>query len=213
MTTNGRSTESINEVLADHQSTLMLEDWDFAEVAADLHRWTLRMVLEFKLEIGAPALQIERLRRAYGHYRPGRNGFGLRDEIAIDEAHAQAGPYWQVLGTLLHELLHSWQGQHGCPGKRNYHNKVFQRKAGELGLIVDQNGRTEYAPPETPFSRLLAKHGVEAPKISQPIPVHNKHGSSKLKLYECPCGVKVRVGRSRFRALCLECNDKFERRD
>ena len=33
---------------------------------------------------------------------------------------------------------------------------------------------------------------------------------SKLKLYECLCGVKVRGGRSRSNAQCLDCGGLFE---
>ncbi len=35
----------------------------------------------------------------------------------------------QVLGTLPHELLHSWQEHHDRRGKRNHHNKAFRERA------------------------------------------------------------------------------------
>jgi len=174
------------------------------------------MILEFELNVGTPALTLERLRRRQlGRYRHGRNGFGLLDEIAVGKEHTQGSPFWQVLGTLLHELLHSWQNHNGHPGSlrnRNYHNQELRDRAKGLGLLIDQWGRTEYAPGDTPFLSLLREYGVEAPQLpveeTLPLPA----GRSKLVLYKCPCGVKVRVGRSRFNAQCLDCGGVFERK-
>ena len=206
--------ETINIALRDHQQSI--EEWKFSEVATDLHRWAERMTLEFKLEITVPpALMLEHLRRRLGHYRRGRNAFGLRDELAIDLEHLQTDSYWQVLGTLLHELLHSWQEHNGRPPSlksHNYHNKELRNKALSLGLIVDAQGHTQYAPGDTPFLSILQKYGVEVPEIREmPEPVRVHKGKSKLTLYECPCGVKVRVGRSKFRAMCLDCDGLFKR--
>lgn len=206
------STEPINDALAVHQAEV--EEWEFAELTASLQRWADRMILEFKLEIGTPALMIEQLHRyRLGHYRHGRNGFGLRDEIAIDEEHARCSESWRVLGTLAHEMLHSWQEHHGTPGKWNYHNKEFRRKAEQIGLIIDERGVTEYTPAPTPFWELLGRHDIAIPELPAPMPRETRRGSSKLKLYECPCGVKIRSGRSTLRVLCLECEGPFELRE
>lgn len=208
-----QSTEAINWQLRVHQADV--QDWDFNRLAADLHLWAERMILEFKLEIGTPALRIDSLRRP-GHYRPGRNAFGLKDEIAIDEGHARGSLYWQLLGTLLHEILHSWQEHNGkapSPNSHNYHNKEYREKAASLGLIVDERGYTQYAPGTTPFFNLLKKYGIEVPEVPRPKLVPLRVSRTKLKLWECPCGVKVRVGRSRFNAKCLDCGGLFERRD
>lgn len=209
-----KSAETINLALRRHQTKV--DDWGFRKVAANLHTWAERMIFDFKIQTKAvPALMIERLRKRLGHYRSGRNGFGLRDEIALDEHHVRGNPYWKVLGTLLHEILHCWQEHSGKPpgpNSRNYHNKQYREKAEELGLIVDQYGHTQYAPGDTPFLNLLRKYGVQVPEIPEPEPLITK-GWSSLELYQCPCGVKARVGRSRFNAQCLDCGGLFERRD
>lgn len=209
--------ETINLELRSHQQTI--DDWNFRQVAFDLHQWAERMVLEFKLEIPPPCLAIEYLGRGrLGHFRRGRNGFGLRDEIAIDQKHLNRGPLWDVYGTLLHELLHSWQEHHGRPGRRNYHNKEFRDKACSLGLLIDEAGHTRYAAGETPFALLMYRYGIERPAedaevsseiVVTPVPPCG----STLKLYACPCGVKVRVGRSRFNARCLDCGGLFQRKE
>ena len=214
-TMNSTNSETINLALREHQANL--HDWCFRSEVEDLHLWVERMNLEFRLEIdGVPALQIERLGRYFGHYRRGRNGFGLRDEIAIDDEHVRSDPYWCVLGTLCHELLHCWQDRCGqrrpSKGSRNYHNREFREKAAYLGLVVDQRGNTEYSAGDTPFLNLLRKHGIESRDSSEPICRSISATASKLKLYECPCGVKVRVGRSRFHAKCLDCGGLFEKK-
>jgi hypothetical protein len=207
-----KGNETINLALRDHQRGV--EDWDFSDLAAGLHIWAERMIFEFKLETGTPALSIEPLRKAYGQYRCGRNGFGLRNEIAIDIIHVKFRPYWQVIGTLLHELLHSWQEHSGhtpSPKSKNYHNKQVREKARIFGLDVDSKGITRYLPGNTPFLELLKKYSVEVPEIPQPEASVIQKPKSKLKLYQCPCGVKVRVGRSRFNAKCLDCKGLFKR--
>jgi hypothetical protein len=199
--------EPINSALRVHQSSV--EAWNFQRVATDLHVWGERFLFEFKLKIGTPALTIEKLRGAYGHFRRGRNGFGLIDEIAIDEDHVRHNPYWPVCGTLLHELLHSWQGHHGEPGRGKYHNRQFRSKALSFGLKIDQRGVTECIPGDTPFFSLLKKHGICPPEIPQRESRLVARVGSKLRLFECPCCIKVRVGRSEFHVRCLDCNGLF----
>ena len=206
--------EPINAALVQHQVSLEA-GWNLSTRIAELHTWAERMVLEFKLEIGRPALRVERLRRAtLGHYCPGRNSFGLLDEIAIDHAHLAAGPWWQVLGTLAHELLHSWQTRHGKSGKGNYHNRQFRRRALDYGLVINSRGHTQFLSPPTAFFDLLKRHGVdvaaeEVPKLNLTAPLKNGPGS-KLKLWVCACPVRVRVAIPEFRARCVVCNTLFE---
>jgi hypothetical protein len=199
--------EFINSALRVHQSSA--GTWNYQGVASDLHVLAERFVLEFKLEIGTPALTIERLRGAYGHFRRGRNGFGLIDEVAIDENHVRHNHYWRVCGTMLHELLHSWQEHHGKPISGKYHNRQFRAKALAFGLKIDERGFTEYIPGDTPFFNLLKKYGISYPEIPQPESGAAARVGSKLRLFECSCGVKVRVGRAVFHARCLDCNGLF----
>lgn len=200
--------EHINVALRDHQS--FAATWGLRVAAADLHQWAERLILEFKLQIGVPALLIQPLRKRYGHFRVSRNGFGLIDEVGIDEAHLRNDPFWEVCWTLLHELIHCWQVYFGIPGSGNSHNEQFRDKARECGLLIDEHGFTQCRPGETAFPQLLKRHGIEVPALPPPskIPAGPRVGS-KLRLWECPCGVKVRVGRSYFNAQCLDCGGKF----
>lgn len=208
-------TPTIYDQLAAHQTT---EAWDFREVLANFHEWRERFNLEFKLGLSSYAIAVEGLRKTrLGQFREGHNGFGFQGEIIIARRHVVNNgtetAWWRVLGTLLHEMLHGWQYEHGKPGKRNYHNVQFRRRAEELGLIIDHRGYTQYER-DSPFMDLLERYGVEvppdiAPATTEPEPP----GKSKLKLWKCACVVRVRVAVPHFRARCLDCGQMFELQD
>ena len=210
----GLEPESINTRLKEHQ---VASNWDEQSLVSDLHVWADRFVLEFKLECSTPAIMIGSLNvTTDGHYQPGRNGFGLLDEIAINKNHISQDEYWGVLGTLLHELLHAEQEHSGKPGQHNYHNKQYKDRACSLGLIVDSQGHQQYTPKPSPFFGVLDKYGVKAPTVPEPVVKATKPGRSKLKLWTCECQprpVRVRVAIRDFQARCLKCNGRFKKRD
>ena len=205
--------EAINEQLKDHQIATV---WDKRELIQDIHTWAGRFIFEFKLKIEEPpAFMIDAISRyRCGHFRPGRNGFGLRNEIAINEMYINNHEYWEVLDTLLHELLHLEQELNGKPGQNNYHNKDYRDRAAFLGLIIDEWGRTKQAPPPSPFWDVLSKYGVTTPQILFAEPLPKKSGQSKLKLWICNCKprpVHVRVAIEDFQAKCLKCGAIFRK--
>ena len=91
------------------------------------------------------------------------NGFGSRAEILIAEPHVRAcladNRSWAVFGTTL---LHAGQELHGKPGKCKDHNREFRRRALEVGLMVDERGRTTYDP-GSPFFIVLDREGIDVP--------------------------------------------------
>ncbi|MEN6384777.1 MAG: hypothetical protein ABFD79_06230 [Phycisphaerales bacterium] len=218
--------EIINEHLKKHQFAI---DWDKKTLIQNLHTWSERFIFEFNLKIdGLPAISIDRIRKsAYGLFKPGRNGFGLRNEITINEVYIDNRAYWQLIGTFLHELLHAEQEQSRKPFKTKrknkdyiytYHNKDYRERATSFGLIVDQCGHMQYAPPPSPFWDILNKYGIsildidkEADSIAPPA---TAPGNSKLKLWICECQpepVRVRVAIEDFQAKCLKCNTIFRK--
>lgn len=213
-TVNSNTAEQINTVLKQHQ--IVATDWDYNSLAQDLHNWAERFILEFKLKCNTPALTIERLRiGTYGHFHIGRNAFGLRDEIAINNRHICMQDYWEVLGTLLHELLHAEQENLGNASGSNYHNKAFRERAALLGLIVDAAGHQQYEPAPSLFVDLLQKYGFKAPMLPRPENPVTQPGKSKLKAWICSCQppIHVRVAISCFRARCLNCGQLFRRKN
>lgn len=197
----------IYRMLATHQRN---ETWTHKELIGLLQWWTVVFNVEFKLDVPEVVLCLERLSaNRYGHFRPGHNGYGLRGEIAINTLYLfEEREVWEILGTLLHELLHAWQQAHGTPSRGNHHNAEFRQKALGLGLDIDAKGVTGFAA-DSPFKMLLAQYGVPAPAEATPRSSTRKRGDSKLKKWSCGC-TSVRVAVTDFKAQCLKCNEQFE---
>ena len=203
----------VYRVLSEHQLAEL--GWEQQALVSELHRWRELFTSEFKLKLSPTALRIGGARSNYhGHFRPGHNDFGLAREIAFNQRdllnRLTAGDFWRVLGTLLHELLHAWQYDHGKPSPWNYHNSEFRAKAMSLGLIVSTRGVTDYSA-ESPFFDLIKEYGVIVPELPS-AEVSRPSGNSTLKKWSCGC-TNVRVAIADFRAQCLKCNNQFRRAD
>jgi predicted SprT family Zn-dependent metalloprotease len=175
----------------------------------ELQTWAKRFIVEFKLDIPELALCVDRLPNTrYGHFRHGHNGFGLKGEVAINTLYmGDARRWWEILGTLLHELLHAWQQAHGKPSGRNHHNAEFRAKAAELGMIVDRRGVTGYSA-SSDFKDLLRQYNVEAPAEACLPKVTRPKSRSKHRKYTCGCST-IRVAQQKFAAKCLLCGNDF----
>lgn len=211
-------TELINTALRKHAQTA--SDWAHHRAVRELHVWARVFNRRFNLGIGTPAICVERLdRRRLGHYRLGRNAYGLRDEIAIQAEHLLHSPRWRVLGTLLHEMLHAWQFEKKGRDVKAFvkrsarHDKEFRAKAAELGLTIDRRGVTSYPAGETPFRTLLTAHRVEHGPSEEPTGLPRRPPRCKMALWTCGCGVKIRVGRAEIRARCLDCGGRFRKEE
>lgn len=196
---------SIYEELADHQRT---EPWHGQPMIELLQTWAERFIAEFKLDVPEVVIGIEKLASTrYGQFRMGHNRLGLRGEITLNARYLNGKrPLWEILGTLLHELVHAWQQAHGSPSK-NHHNDEFRKKAAQLGLMINKKGLTGYAA-IGPFKALLARFCVEAPAVETPIPEQRPRGSSKQRKWSCSCPINVRCAVD-LQAQCLWCGDVF----
>jgi len=47
----------------------------------------------------------------------------------------------EVMGILVHEMVHQWQYEHGKPTRNGYHNRQWVEKAESLGLVVQGKGQ------------------------------------------------------------------------
>jgi hypothetical protein len=198
--------EPVNQALREHEEGIV--DWRHRDLAFQMHGWTERFVLEFKLDTPTPAIRIDRDRGSVlGTYRRGRNGFGLKHEITINTRFLES-PFGERLLTLFHELLHQWQDLHGRPGTRNYHNTEFRFKAKEYGLLVDSRGITRVEP--GPFTELIASYGVNPdPLFTAGVPMHKRvgDGQSKMRKWSCHCtNVRCAV---ELKAKCGQCGAVF----
>ena len=163
-------------------------------------------------------------RRTLGHYHLMRTGLGVRWAINLNPVHF-ARPLYQVLATLLHELAHAWQHEHGAPSKPPHHNREFRDRCEAFGIPTDEGGHDLGVRHGTPFEDYCRRHGVAFPAAGAPedddvgapvatptplLPVPPaKPKGSKSKKWQCPCGVNVRVAIARFDATCNRCGGRF----
>ncbi len=211
--------EPINHELKQH--ALATSDWPYRDVSALLHEWAARFNTEFRLNLETPAIAVAKLPiRTLGTYHRGRNGLGVRHEVALNAAHLVKRPLAEYLATLLHELLHQWQEQFGDKGgkarKNGYHNHQFRIMAKRFGLVVDDRGHHIGIEPG-PFTKLLGQYNVDTRMLplpdEQPPFAKRPRGTSKLKLWICTPGcTRVRCA-VQLIARCLKCGVQFGRED
>ena len=164
-------------------------------------------------------------RRTLGHYHLKRNGLGVRWALNLNPVHL-ARPVFEVLSTLLHELAHAWQHEHGTPSKPPHHNREFRDRCEAFGIPTDEGGHDLGVRHGAPFEDYCRRHGIAfppppgaaeptagGPSLPGPTPLlpvpPAKPRGSKMKKWTCPCGVNVRVAIAAFDATCNKCGGRF----
>ena len=110
----------------------------------------------------------------------------------------------EVLGTLLHELIHAAVGcQYG-------HRKEFSQAARRGGLDGRPTATVVGDSLRPTLEQFIAQYGAYPHAAIQPRREEKKMGS-RLRLYECQCPspVKVRVASDTFQARCVHCGELF----
>ncbi|GCE18632.1 SprT-like domain-containing protein [Dictyobacter kobayashii] len=109
----------------------------------------------------------------------------------------------QVLGTLLHEIIHAAVGcQYG-------HKKQFSQPAKRLGLVGPPTA-TQVGPQLREVLQTFVDQVGQYPHAPIVVQVKQKVGS-RLRLYECQCEppVKIRAARDDLNVMCLDCEGGF----
>ena len=185
----------------------------------------------FESALSRPTITIQSTPRAYGH-------FSLRDDTWISKLGATheinigagtlARPIENVCATLLHEMCHYWNYEHGvqdCSRGGTYHNKRFKETAEAHGLVITHSERYGWSHTE-PGDALLdfvLEYGLTDILINRneysgfqipgtgahsgaPTPTPPTRKPSSTRKYICPqCGMSVRATRA-VNIGCLDCN-------
>ncbi len=210
--------ERVNiEIMANELDAM---DWELNSLVWDLY-WFVDFfnIVFFKGEsVPIPALTFEKSRvNNLGFYRIGRNDFAVKDQINLNRLYIDR-PLSETLGTLLHEMVHSFEYIYIEESKRTknwYHTKAFREKLKECGIHTDERGC--HMAIGDPFRYILIRHGVDFNHSNMVDkgglvlipPKPKKKGKSKLKKWSCGCQ-NVRIGKSEFHATCNLCGNEFE---
>lgn len=174
----------------------------------------------------------ERGTRGVTYFSAWKNGEPHHHDFIEICAMGESSPI-QLAGTTIHELAHSLAGSSAG------HGRDWKAAAALLGLIhceaAGQSYAREHFAPEilavidslphptdgTPvFSDGAMFGGLPTVAKFKPCPLgigtrggtsRGKGSGSRLRLYQCDCGVKVRVARDDFRAHCDDCGTAFVR--
>ena len=198
--------EPINLTARQHEETV--QDWDFAEVSRTLYKFFDRINERFlQSKVPTPVLSFKCKRSQLGHYVNGRNEIGVQENINISAGHL-SDPLAEVLATLAHEMVHSWQRNYGKPGKRNYHNQECQKKMDVIGIPCGRWGKSLGM--KDPFVAFLRENGVEAEtRLVLPEQAFKAaRTSSPLRRWFCNC-MSVWATKE-LHAQCKACGQDFE---
>jgi hypothetical protein len=110
----------------------------------------------------------------------------------------------QVLGTLLHELIHA------CVGWRAGHGKQFSQLAWRLGLVGPPTATTVGPTLVLVLQGFVSQYGP-CPHASIRVRQAEKKPGSWLRLFECVCEepVKLCAARNELPVQCLQCGVVF----
>jgi predicted SprT family Zn-dependent metalloprotease len=92
----------------------------------------------------AVLLNFSRKANTYGFFAPERwkNADGTSThEISLNPAYLAERAPEATSSTIVHEMAHLWQHEHGTPSRRGYHNEQWAVKMRELGLMPSSTGK------------------------------------------------------------------------
>jgi hypothetical protein len=161
-----------------------------------------------------------------GHFAPHRWSKGdiTCHEISLNPE-ALSRDFEDTMSTLVHEMVHQWQQDHGTPPRAAYHDREWAKKMIEIGLVpsdtgepggrqtgqrmthyVDKKGAFRAAFKEMPDAIKIpwttggVQLGIKGPKEPK--------SRNKVK-YTCG-GCETNVwGKPGLRVLCCECEEPF----
>lgn len=111
-----------------------------------------------------------------------------------------------VLHVLLHELIHA---EHPTAG----HKGEFVKECKRVGLVKPWTSTTASAETAERLNAIAATLGDFPNAGFDSNAAAKERKGSRLRKWECACGVKVRVASDDFAATCGLCDEPFERAD
>lgn len=142
-------------------------------------------------------------------------------EINIVAEHL-ARPFYDVAGTLLHEMVHLYNLQNGMKDVSRagtYHNKKFKDSAESHGLNVAKDEKygwcittlnDEAREEVTDFMSFINEESFSIYREAEAKPEKKAGGKSSSRKYVCPCcGIIIRATKE-VKVICAECDVLLE---
>jgi predicted SprT family Zn-dependent metalloprotease len=179
----------------------------------------------FGATLPACLLNFSRRSRTYGFFAAERweRGSDVRHEISLNPSTLKNRKPIAVASTLVHEMVHLWQHEHGSPSRTGYHNSEWADKMESLGLVPSDTGEpggarvgqkvTHYIAKGGPFVhafRAMPKEFALPWACEEPEDRRIKSAAKNKVKYTCPgCGANV-WGKPELALSCDECSQPFQ---
>jgi hypothetical protein len=170
-------------------------------------------------------LNFSRAAKSYGFFAPDRweHRDDVRHEISLNPSTLRGRKAIDVASTLVHEMVHLWQQEHGTPSRRGYHNAEWAAKMDAVGLVPSSTAEPGGARVGQHVSHYIAKGGPFAgafasmpaaallPWSSAEVLAGAKPPAARNKVkYTCPsCEANV-WGKPDLSIRCGDCATDFE---
>jgi len=124
-------------------------------------------------------------------------------EIALNPMHIRTRTAKQTLSTLVHEMVHQLQQEHGKPPKNAYHNRQWAAMMKEAGLQPSDTGK----PGGAETGRYVSHYVIEGGPFDAAFDVFEK--AYPLSLFgDLPNPIKKKQRSSKFKFECPECQQR-----
>jgi predicted SprT family Zn-dependent metalloprotease len=170
-------------------------------------------------------LNFSRKSKSNGFFAPERweKGKDVRHEISLNPSTLKSRKPIEVASTLVHEMVHLWQAEHGTPSRTGYHNRQWADQMEAVGLVPSSTGApggdrvgqrmTHYIAAGGAFARAFRSMPRELllPWACEEPEGEGKKKSPKNKVkYTCDgCGANV-WGKPGLSVRCEDCEAPFE---
>lgn len=154
----------------------------------------------------AVLLNFSRKANTYGFFAPDRwkNGDGTSThEISLNPAYLAERAAEATSSTIVHEMVHLWQHEHGTPSRRGYHNEQWAAKMRDVGLMPSSTGK----PGGDWVGYAVSHYIVEGGAFERAFQAMSKAYSFPWQSSEpTGAGRATRVARNKVKYTCPTCN-------
>lgn len=171
-------------------------------------------------------LNFSRMNKTYGFFAPKRWGNEssktITHEISLNPSHLALRSAIETVSTLVHEMVHCWQQEHGKPGRGRYHNGQWASKMEASGLMPSTTGMPGGAKVGDRVSHYIMKDGLFEKRFKAMPPAYllpwssadlepekKPRAASKLK-YSCLTCEANAWGRPGLNIMCGDCEEQME---
>jgi hypothetical protein len=122
----------------------------------------------FAKQLPQVLITLQRHAHARGYFSRGRfqRRGKIREhihEVALNPDSFAGRTDEEILSTLVHEMAHVWQQEHGRRGRGRYHNREWGRMMHSIGLMPSATGKPGGAPTGDHMSHYIIENGPFLP--------------------------------------------------